>query len=108
MNKYDLVSAVAEKTGLTKNDVNKVIDAIQPVIIEECVDKGGEVNLPRLVSSSRRLILPRKGINPLSKKPMDVPESHTLRFQPSSSLRKVVEPKKAAAKKGKNNHISPL
>ena len=36
MNKYDLVSAVAEKTGLTKNDVNKVIDAIQPVIIEEC------------------------------------------------------------------------
>lgn len=101
MNKYDLVSAVAEKTGLTKNDVNKVIDAIQPVIIEECVDKGGEVNLPQLGKFKQKVNPARKGINPLTKKPMDVPESHTLRFQPSSSLRKVVEPKKADAKKGK-------
>ena len=89
MNKYDLVSAVAEKTGLTKNDVNKVIDAIQPVIIE-----GGEVNLPQLGKFKQKVNPARKGINPLTKKPMDVPESHTLRFQPSSSLRKVVEPKK--------------
>ena len=102
MNKYELVSAVAEKTGMTKNDVNKVIDAIQPVIIEECVDNGGEVNLPQLGKFKQKVNPAREGINPLTKKPMDVPESHTLRFQPSSSIKKVIEPKKASsAKKGK-------
>lgn len=98
MNKYELVSAVAEKTGLTKNDVNKVIDAIQPVIIEECVDKGGEVNLPQFGKFKQKVNPARKGINPLTKKPMDVPESHALRFQASYSLKKTVELEKKAKK----------
>lgn len=90
MNKYDLVSAVAEKVGLTKNDVNKTLDALQSVIIEECISKGGEVNLPQLGKFKQKINPARKGINPLTKKPMDVPENYTLRFKPSSTLKKVV------------------
>lgn len=101
MKKYELVRAVSEATGQTQEVVNKVIDAMCPIIVKACVEDGDEVNLPTLGKFKQKINSARKGINPLTKKPMDVPESHTLLFQPSSSLRKVVEPKKAAAKKGK-------
>lgn len=101
MKKYELVRAVSEATGQTQEVVNKVIDAMCPIIVKACVEDGDEVNLPTLGKFKQKVNPARKGINPLTKKPMDVPESHTLRFQPSSSLRKVVEPKKASAKKDK-------
>lgn len=101
MKKYELVRAVSEATGQTQEVVNKVIDAMCPIIVKACVEDGDEVNLSTLGKFKQKVNPARKGINPLTKKPMDVPESHTLRFQPSSSLRKVVEPKKASAKKGK-------
>ena len=35
------------------------------------------------------------GINPLTKKPLDVKESHTLKFTPTTTIKKVIEPKPA-------------
>ena len=35
MKKYELVAAVAKETGLTQTDVNKVIDAMCPIISHE-------------------------------------------------------------------------
>lgn len=99
MKKYELVAAVAKETGLTQTDVNKVIDAMQPIIVRTCVDEGGEVNLPSLGKFKQKVNPARKGINPLTKKPMDVPESHTIKFTPTTSVKKVMKP--ASTKKGK-------
>lgn len=99
MKKYELVAAVAKETGMTQTDVNKVIDAMQPIIVKACVENGDEVNLPLLGKFKRKVNPARKGINPLTKKPMDVKESHTLKFTPTTTIKKVVEPK--PAKKGK-------
>ena len=98
MKKYELVAAVAKDTGMTQTDVNKVIDAMCPVIVKACVDEGDEVNLPALGKFKQKINPARKGINPLTKQPMDVSESHTLKFTPTSTIKKVVEPKKAAKK----------
>ena len=96
MKKFELVAAVANETGLSQKDVTKVIDSMCPIIVEACVVKGDEVNLPALGKFKQKINKARKGINPLTKKPLDVPESHNLKFSPSSSV-KVILP----AKKGK-------
>lgn len=90
MKKFELVAEVAKKSGLTQTDVNKVIDAMCPVIVEACVENGDEVNLPSLGKFKRKVNPAHKGINPLTKKPLDVPESHTLKFTPTSTIKKVL------------------
>lgn len=101
MKKYELVAAVAKKTGLTQTDVNKVIDVMSEVIVEACVENGDEVNLPTLGKFRQKVNPARKGINPLTKQPLDLKESHSLKFTPTSTIKKVIEPKvaKKAAKK---------
>lgn len=90
MKKFELVAAVAKKTGMTQTDVNKVIDAMCPIIVEACVENGDEVNLPALGKFKQKINPARKGINPLTKKPLDVPESRTLVFKPTSTIKKVL------------------
>lgn len=90
MKKSELVAEVAKKSGLTQTDVNKVVDAMSAVIVEACVEKGDEVNLPLLGKFKQKVNPARKGINPLTKKPLDVPESHTLKFTPTSAIKKVL------------------
>lgn len=101
MKKYELVAAVAKKSGLTQTDVNKVVDVMSEVIVEACVENGDEVNLPTLGKFRQKVNPARKGINPLTKQPLDVKESHSLKFTPTSTIKKVIEPKvaKKAAKK---------
>jgi DNA-binding protein HU-beta len=101
MKKYELVAAVAKKTGLTQTDVNTVGDVMSEVIVEACVENGDDVNLPTLGKFKQKVNPARKGINPLTKQPLDVKESHSLKFTPTSTIKKVIEPKtaKKSAKK---------
>ena len=101
MKKYELVAAVAKKTGLTQTDVNKVVDVMSEVIVEACVENGDDVNLPTLGKFKQKVNAARKGINPLTKQPLDIKESHSLKFTPTSTIKKVIEPKaeKKSAKK---------
>jgi len=101
MKKYELVAAVAKKTGITQTDVNKVVDAISETIVEACVENGDDVNLPTLGKFRQKVNPARKGINPLTKKPMDVKESHTIKFTPTSTIKQVIEPKVAPKKTNK-------
>jgi len=93
MKKFELVAAVAKKSGITQTDVNKVVDALSEVIVEACVTDGDDVNLPTLGKFRQKVNPARQGINPLTKKPMDVKESHTLKFTPTSTIKKVIETK---------------
>lgn len=94
MKKHELVAAVAEKTGMTQKDVNNVIDAMCPIIVQACVIEGDEVNLPNLGKFKRKINPARIGINPLNKQPLNSPESHTLKFTPTSTIKMVLEHKK--------------
>lgn len=99
MKKYELVAAVAKETGFTQADVNKTIDAICSVIVTTCVENGEDVNLPSLGKFKQKVNPARKGINPLTKKPMDVPESRTLKFSPTSGIKKIMQPTRKKNKK---------
>ena len=93
MKKYELVAAIAQETGLTQTDVNKVIDAMCPIISDECVHNGGEVNLPALGKFKQKVNKARKGINPMTKEPMTFKESRTIKFTPTSGVKVTIEPK---------------
>lgn len=92
MRKSEFVAKVAEVAGMTQKDVEKVIDALTPVIVESVVEGGEEISLS-FGKFKQKVNAAKTGTNPLTKKPMNVPESHTLAFKASKTVKKVMEPK---------------
>lgn len=90
MKKNELLALVAKKSGMTQTDCNTVIDALSEVIVEACVEQDDDVNIPNLGRFRRKVNKARKGVNPLTQKPMNIKESHNLRFTPTASIKKVI------------------
>ena len=91
MKKFELVREVAKQSGYSQETVNAIIDKMCDVVADTVVNKGEEVNLPALGKFKQKVNPARKGINPLNKKPIDIPETHTLAFKATSSLKVTVE-----------------
>ena len=85
MNKSELVSAIAEKSGLSKVDAKKALDATLDVISGE-VKKGGKVVLVGFGTFSVSERSARKGINPRTKKAINIPAKKTAKFKAGSEL----------------------
>lgn len=98
MRKSEFVAKVAEVAGMAQKDVEKVIDALTPVIVKSVVEGGEEISLP-FGKFKQKVNAAKTGTNPLTKKPMNVPESHTLAFKASKTVKKVMEPKPARKRK---------
>lgn len=98
MKKSEFISAAAKVAGLTQKDMEKALDAMCEVIKTECIENGEEVSFS--IGKFKQKVNPAKtGVNPLTQKQMNVPESHTLAFKASKTVKKVIEA--APAKKGK-------
>ncbi|MBR2265480.1 MAG: HU family DNA-binding protein [Paludibacteraceae bacterium] len=91
MKKFELVREVAKQTGISQDVVNKVVDNMSEVIVKTVIEDGDEVNLPALGKFKQKVNPARKGINPLNKKSIDIPETHTLAFKPTSSIKVTVK-----------------
>lgn len=98
MRKSEFVAKVAKVAGMAQKDVEKVIDALTPVIVESVVEGGEEISLS-FGKFKQKVNAAKTGVNPLTKKPMNVPESHTLAFKASKTVKKVMEPKPARKSK---------
>ena len=85
MNKSELVSAVAEKSGLTKVDAKKALDAVLESIGEE-LKNDGKVVLVGFGTFSVNERSARKGINPRTKEPIDIPAKKVVKFKAGSVL----------------------
>ena len=85
MNKSELVSAVAQKSGLTKVDAKKALDAVLESIGEE-LKNDGKVVLVGFGTFSVTERSARKGINPRTKEPIDIPAKKVVRFKAGSEL----------------------
>ena len=89
MNKADLVSAVADKTGLSKKDSEKAVNAAFDVISDELV-KGGKVQLVGFGSFETKERSARIGRNPRTKEEIEIPASRVPLFKAGKSLRDAV------------------
>ncbi len=86
MNKSELVTAIAEKSELTKKDSEKALSAFIEVVNEELA-RGGKVQLVGFGTFSVVDRPARKGRNPLTNEPIDIAASKAPRFKPGKSLK---------------------
>ncbi len=85
MNKSELISAIAEKSGLTKVDSKKALDATLEAISDE-VKKGGKVVLVGFGTFSLTERKARRGINPQTKQAIQIPAKKSAKFKPGTTL----------------------
>lgn len=95
MTKSEFVAAVAEKSGLSKKDVNALFDAVMAVAVGE-LKKGNEVTLPGIakVKAVHKPAQPeRPGINPFTKQPTVIkakPASTAVKIRPVKAIKDAV------------------
>lgn len=89
MNKYDLVTTVAEKTGMTKKDSEKVVDAMT-CTIAEALAGGDKVRLLGFGTFEVRERAARMGCNPKTGEQVSIPSSKTPVFKVSGMLKESV------------------
>ncbi len=89
MNKTELVSAIAGKTGVKKEDAKKMVDAFVDVITEQLVagDKVALVGFGTFEVSERG---ERVGRNPLTKENITIPASKQPKFKVGKALKDAV------------------
>jgi len=86
MTKAELISAVAEKSGLTKKDSDKAVSAVIDAITEALV-AGDKVSLVGFGTFEVKDRAARKGINPRTKEPMPIPASKLPAFKAGKALK---------------------
>ncbi len=85
MNKTELIDAIAQKSGLSKTDAKKALDATLESISSE-VKSGGKVVLVGFGTFSVSERSARKGINPQTKKPINIPAKKSAKFKAGAEL----------------------
>lgn len=89
MTKAELISAVAEKSELTKKDSDKAVTAVIDAITEALVN-GDKVSLVGFGTFEVKNRAARKGINPRTKEPMPIPASKLPAFKAGKALKEAV------------------
>ncbi len=89
MTKAELISAIAEKTELTKKDSGKVLDAFT-AIVSETLAKGGKVQLVGFGTFEARERAARTGINPQTKKKIKIKATKVPAFKAGQALKDAV------------------
>ena len=86
MNKTELVSVVAEKTGLTKKDAERVVSVTVDTIIENLC-KGEKVQISGFGVFEVKEREARVGRNPRTKETIEIPATKQPTFKASKSLK---------------------
>ncbi|WP_457560825.1 HU family DNA-binding protein [Caminibacter sp.] len=89
MKKTELISAVAEKTGLSKKDVHAVIDATIETI-EEALKKGEKVSFIGFGNFEPVTRAPRVARVPGTNKEVKIPETKTVKFKVGKKLKELL------------------
>jgi len=87
MNKVELISAVAEKAGMTKVDARKAIDAVLEVSKEE-LKKGGKIALVGFGTLAVNERPARTGRNPRTGKAIKIAAKKVVKFKAAKDLLK--------------------
>ncbi len=89
MTKTELVSAVAEKAGITKKSAECAVASVFDNIVKT-VSKGGKVQIIGFGTFESRVRKARDGVNPLNGKPMHIPEAKVPAFKAGKAFKEKV------------------
>ena len=89
MNRQELVSAMAEKSKLTKKDSEAALKAFIETV-QETLANGDKIQLVGFGTFETRERAAREGRNPRTKETISIPASTVPAFKPGSELKKAV------------------
>ena len=92
MNKAELVSAVAEKTGMSKKDSEKAVNAAFDTLTE-ALAAGDKVQLVGFGAFEVKERGARIGRTPKTKKEIEIPASRVPQFKAGKALKEAVDKK---------------
>ena len=90
MNKTELISVVAEKSGIAKKDAERVINAAFETIAAE-LKKGEKVQLTGFGIFEVKAREARVGRNPRTKEAIQIPASKAPVFKASKTLKDAID-----------------
>jgi len=89
MNKTELIAAVAEKSGLTKKDAERVVSATFETVTES-LKKGEKVQVSGFGVFEAKTREARVGRNPRTKEEIKIPATRLPAFKASKTLKDAV------------------
>lgn len=89
MKKAELIAAVAEKSGLTKKDAEKAVNAVLDSIVE-AVAAGDKVSVVGFGTFETRTRNARTGLNPRTKETIQIPASKQPAFKAGRAFKDAV------------------
>ena len=89
MNKTELVAVVAEKSGITKKDAERVVSATFETITAQLI-KGEKVQISGFGVFEVKEREARVGRNPRTKEAIEIPASKAPAFKPSKALKDTI------------------
>ena len=90
MNKTDLVEVVALKTEMSKKDSEKAVKAVFEAITE-ALAAGDKIQLVGFGTFEVRERAARKGINPLTKQPIEIAASKAPVFKAGNAFKNAIK-----------------
>lgn len=90
MNKSEFISSVAEKSGLSKADAKKAVDAFVETVSNE-LKEGGKVSILGFGSFSVTEKAARKGINPKTKETIEIAARKAVKFKAGVELNESIQ-----------------
>ena len=90
MNKTEFINAVAEKSGLSKVDAKKAVEAFVETVSSE-LKEGGKVALLGFGSFAVAEKAARKGVNPKTKQPIEIPARKSVKFKAGAELTEIIK-----------------
>ena len=85
MNKSELVNAMAAQSGLSKADAKKALEAFVATVTN-AMKEGDKVSLVGFGTFAVSQRAARKGVNPATQKPVEIPAKKVVRFKPGAEL----------------------
>ncbi|HNW67756.1 MAG TPA: HU family DNA-binding protein [Bacteroidales bacterium] len=89
MNKAELISAIAEKSGFTKVEAKNALESFL-CVTTDALKEGKKVSLVGFGTFSVSKRAARKGRNPQTKQEMDIPAKNVVKFKAGSELAETV------------------
>jgi len=89
MTKADLVERVAKETEMTKKDAEKLVEVIFDSIVTT-LNEGEKIELRGFGSFRVRERNARKGRNPKTGEPVDIPAKRVAYFKPGKDLKELI------------------
>lgn len=89
MTKADLVEIVARQAEMTKKDVEQLVEIIFDSIVST-LNKGEKIELRGFGSFRVRERDARKGRNPKTGAPVDIPAKRVAYFKPGKDLKEII------------------